>query len=178
MISEERKIIRGSIPLVLDRAQPTMSSAENGMEMIGNPGAIRTRKQLTTSCLSLDLRQLAQKSRLIPNTRLQWVWKDVKGNLQGTVGVFVWSDAIELIYGQSAKPKSELIRERIPLTSTNCHGGGHRLWFLCPGCRSRRAILYLGQELFRCRRCHGLAYASQYPSRGWSYGQLHQFIEA
>jgi hypothetical protein len=177
MISEERKNIKRSIPVALGRAELTMISARKCMEIVGDSGAIKTRKKLTTDCLTLDLRRLGQKSRLIPNTCLQWVWKDVRGNVQGTVGIFLWTDEIELIYGQSAKPKSEPIRERILLTSTNCHGGGHRLWFLCPGCRSRRAILYLEQELFRCRWCNKLAYASQYPSRGRSYGRLHRMLE-
>jgi hypothetical protein len=154
-----------------------MISTRDSVVLVGDPVAIKTRKQLTTSCLSLDLRRLAQKSRLIPNTRLQWVWKDVRGNVRGTVGIFLWADEVELIYGLFAKPRSELIRERIPLSSTTCHGGGRRRWFVCPGCGSRRAILYLGHELFRCRRCNGLAYASQYPTPGWSYGRLHRIIE-
>ena len=154
-----------------------MISTRDSMVLVGNPEAIKTRKQLTTGCLALDLRRLAQKSNLIPNTRLQWVSKDARGYVQGTAGILLWADKIELIYGQFAKPKSELIREPIPLTSTNCHGGGRRRWFLCPGCGSRRAILYLGQELFRCRSCHGLAYASQYQARGRSYGRLHRIID-
>ena len=155
-----------------------MISTKGSMVLAGDPGPIKTRKQLTTSCLSLDLRRLAQKSRLIPNTRLEWVWKDMRGNVQGTVGIFLWADEIQLIYGQSAKPKSELIREHIRLTSSMSHGGGHRQWFVCPGCGARVAILYLNKTYFRCRGCEKLVYASQYPSRGRSYGRLHRIIEA
>ena len=144
--------------------------------MVGDPEAIKTHKKLTTWCLALDLRQLTQKSRLIPNARPQWVWKDVKDNVQGTVGIFLWADEIELIYGQSARPKSELIRERIPLTSTSCHGGGRRRWFVCPGCGVRVAILYLNETYFRCRECESLPYPSQYASRGRSYGRHHRII--
>ena len=177
MISEKGKIIKGIIPLASGGAKVTMISMGKGMEMIGNPGAIKTRKQLTTACLALDLRQLTQKSRLIPNTRLQWVWKDVRGNVQGTVGIFLWADEIELIYGEYARPKNELIREHIRLTSSMSHGGGRRQWFVCPGCGARVAILYLSETYFRCRGCERLAYPSL-PTRGWSYGRLHRFIEA
>jgi hypothetical protein len=106
MISEERKNIKRSIPVALGRAELTMISARKCMEIVGDSGAIKTRKKLTTDCLTLDLRRLGQKSRLIPNTCLQWVWKDVRGNVQGTVGIFLWTDEIELIYGQSSKSSS------------------------------------------------------------------------
>lgn len=155
-----------------------MISTKGSMVLAGDPGPIKTRKQLTTSCLSLDLRRLAQKSRLIPSSRLTWVWKDVKGNVQGTVGIYLWADEIELIYGESARPRNELIREHIRLTSSMSHGGGRRQWFVCPGCGARVAILYLSETYFRCRGCERLAYPSQYPTRGWSYGRLHRFIEA
>ena len=48
-----------------------MISTKGSMVLAGDPGPIKTRKQLTTSCLSLDLRRLAQKSRLIPMPRLR-----------------------------------------------------------------------------------------------------------
>jgi len=155
-----------------------MISTKGSMVLVGDPGPIKTRKQLTTGCLALDLRRLTQKSRLIPNTRLQWVWKDVRGNVQGTVGILLWADEIELIYGEYARPRNELIREHIRLTSSMSHGGGRRRWFLCPGCKVRVAILYLNEAYFRCRGCERLAYASQYPARGRSYGRMHRFIEA
>jgi hypothetical protein len=46
------------------------------------------------------------------------------------------------------------------LDSTPCHSGGERVWFACPGCQSRRAVLFSAGGVFRCRRCHGLAYES------------------
>ncbi len=50
---------------------------------------------------------------------------------------------------------------------TACHFGGQRPWFVCPVycngryCGRRAAILYGAGELFACRRCYGLSYASQ-----------------
>ena len=40
-------------------------------------------------------------------------------------------------------------------------GGGNRQWFECPSCRTRCRILY-GGAFFRCRRCQGLKYETQY----------------
>jgi hypothetical protein len=40
-------------------------------------------------------------------------------------------------------------------TSTPCHLGGHRHWFLCPSCGRRCAILYPS----RCRKCVNGRYA-------------------
>jgi hypothetical protein len=49
----------------------------------------------------------------------------------------------------------------------NCRFGGRRPWLTCSAhsngryCGRRVAMLYLAGELFACRRCCGLAYASQ-----------------
>jgi hypothetical protein len=40
-------------------------------------------------------------------------------------------------------------------------GGSCRPWFECPYCRRRSALIYIGDEDIACRRCFGLAYASQ-----------------
>ena len=63
--------------------------------------------------------------------------------------------------------------KHVPLTWTRCHLGGVRAWFLCPEddgdgqcCGQRVAKLYTGDNhLLACRRCRGLAYASQSESR-------------
>ena len=49
---------------------------------------------------------------------------------------------------------------RVWLDRTGCHFGGERVWFLRPGCWSRRAVLYGVAGRFRCRACHGIAYSS------------------
>jgi hypothetical protein len=59
------------------------------------------------------------------------------------------------------------ITQRVPITWTGCHFGGRRPWFVCSVyregryCGRRVAILYGAGAYFACRRCHGLAYASQ-----------------
>jgi hypothetical protein len=51
---------------------------------------------------------------------------------------------------------------KIYLTSTTPHYGGKRWWFKCPAarCTRRVGVLYLG-NIFACRHCWGMAYASQ-----------------
>jgi hypothetical protein len=59
------------------------------------------------------------------------------------------------------------IEQRVPITWTVCHFGGQRPWFICSVysggryCGRRAAVLFAAGELFACRRCYGLAYASQ-----------------
>ncbi len=57
----------------------------------------------------------------------------------------------------------EQVIEPIVLTSTPCHYGGVREWFLCPGinCGRRVGILYATRRYFLCRQCCQLAYRSQ-----------------
>jgi hypothetical protein len=49
----------------------------------------------------------------------------------------------------------------VRLDRTPCNYGGERIWFLCPRCNRRAAILYAPGHLFWCRRCCQLAYSSQ-----------------
>lgn len=53
------------------------------------------------------------------------------------------------------------VYEVVPLVATPTRFGGQRQWLMCLGCRQRCRILYCGSH-FRCRRCHGLRYETQY----------------
>ncbi len=62
----------------------------------------------------------------------------------------------------------------VRIETTPCHFGGSRLWFRCPSCQQRVALLYFSYHKFACRRCLGLAYASQSLSpidRSWCQQQ-------
>ena len=45
-------------------------------------------------------------------------------------------------------------------TTTPCHFGGYRHWFICPSCSRRVGVLYFGDEP-ACNRCMRISYASQ-----------------
>jgi len=53
-------------------------------------------------------------------------------------------------------------RFRLLFTTTRCHFGGVRYWFLCPSCRKRIGKLYtpLSGREFKCRHCYNLTYES------------------
>jgi hypothetical protein len=92
----------------------------------------------------------------------------------GSVGVRTEGDAVVLIYRSRSWGASEWksCAQRVPITWTACHLGGQRPWFVCSVyadgryCGRRAALLYAAGELFACRRCYGLAYASQQESPG------------
>lgn len=57
----------------------------------------------------------------------------------------------------------------VRFTHTFPHYGGRRLWFICPRCGRRCAILYLG-SIVACRNCLRLYYPCSYEGRldrGW-----------
>jgi hypothetical protein len=64
--------------------------------------------------------------------------------------------------GDGAEP--QFVTEEIFLAHTLAGFGGVRTYFRCPGeeCNRRVEVLYFAEGRFRCRRCHGLAYESQY----------------
>lgn len=46
------------------------------------------------------------------------------------------------------------------LAKTETGQGGHRYWFLCPGCGKRVTNIYLDTPIAACRNCLGLKYPS------------------
>jgi hypothetical protein len=101
----------------------------------------------------IDVRVLARDGLLTGAGVLTWSRGD---RVTGLVSVHGDGDSITLAYAIDAQK----IEERVLLDSTPVHLGGHRAWFLCPGCDRRIAVLY-GEMRFRCRHCHDLRYASQ-----------------
>jgi hypothetical protein len=75
---------------------------------------------------------------------------------------------------------------KISLTSTPCHFGGVRYWFICPlsvngvYCGRRTGTLYLasGGNYFGCRHCYNLSYESRNESRLGRFGNIGYTIVA
>jgi hypothetical protein len=120
------------------------------------------------SCPSIDVRLWHREGRLDPGQRFSWSWTR-GGEPAGTIAVQVEGAAVVLSYRSysSASNEWKSIQQRVPISLTACHLGGVRPWFVCSVycngryCRRRVAILYGAGELFACRRCQGLSYASQ-----------------
>ena len=54
--------------------------------------------------------------------------------------------------------------QRVKIISTKTPLKGLLRWFCCPLCKNRVGKLYLpyGEQLFLCRKCHGLKYKKQF----------------
>lgn len=68
--------------------------------------------------------------------------------------------------------------QRVNLTSTACHFGGKRYWFLCPACSKRIGVLYrpyYAKDYF-CRHCHRLTYELRQRHRNKFYS-LYQYAK-
>lgn len=119
-------------------------------------------------CASIDVRRWHREGRLGAGHRFSWSWTRGEEPV-GSITVRAECDAVVLIYRSQRWGSSEWksIEQRVPITWTACHLGGERPWLVCPVysngryCGRRAAVLYCAGELFACRRCYGLAYASQ-----------------
>jgi hypothetical protein len=122
------------------------------------------------SCSWIDVRRWHREGRLSPSQRFSCAWTQ-RGVHCGVIDVRTGSDAVVLIYKvRSESHDWQSVEQRVLITWTPCRFGGRRPWFVCPVssggryCGRRVAVLYGAGELFACRRCHGLAYASQQES--------------
>jgi len=116
----------------------------------------------TDPLLALDVRWLERMGALAPGAVFRPRWT-CRGEPSGWIVTIrdPLHESLILDYKIRAPGKDwEPVREAIGLGTTTCHYGGERTWFLCPGCRSRRAVLFALGGRFRCRACHGLAYSS------------------
>ena len=117
------------------------------------------------------MRPLDREGRLRAGQSFSYSWT-CGGEPWGTISARAECDAVVLIYRARnwAATEWKSIEQRVPITWTACHLGGRLPWFVCSlrsnrrYCGRRVAVLYGAGELFACRRCYGLAYASQQKS--------------
>lgn len=111
---------------------------------------------------ALDVRKLMREGWLKVGQSSDIVWS-CNGIETGRIAIHSQADQLTLDYRTRIDSGDwQSMSYPVKLTSTPCHMGGTRQWFLCPvaGCGQRVAILY-GGTVFACRHCHGLAYPSQ-----------------
>jgi hypothetical protein len=121
------------------------------------------------SCKSIDVRRWHREGRLRPGQYFSWSWT-CGGEPSGNINVRTEANAVILMYRSRSCGDAEWksVEQRVPIAWTACHLGGRRPWFVCSVysggqyCGHRVAVLYGAGELFACRRCYGLAYASQH----------------
>jgi hypothetical protein len=110
---------------------------------------------------SIDLAWL-RREKLLTVGRWSSINWSRNGHRTGSIQLQCVSDGIRLTY--RSRPRGGEwtdVSEIVPLIETATQFGGRRQWFLCLTCRRRCRILYGGTH-FRCRRCHGLKYETQY----------------
>jgi hypothetical protein len=115
-------------------------------------------KRETEVSMPLDLRMIVRRGLLVPGNWFNWHWR-VNGQDSAGISIAVESGAMVLSYRR--RKTSDLVEQRVYLRSSPCHLGGSRDWFSCPRCGNRVAVLYAPEQYFACRRCGGLAYATQ-----------------
>lgn len=83
----------------------------------------------------------------------------------GWISFRVEQDQVVLNYRQRPNGGEwEDVEEVVKFDRTACNYGGYRMWFLCPRCWQRVAVLYGAGKYFLCRHCYDLTYTSQQES--------------
>ena len=115
----------------------------------------------TNEFRSLDVRWLARKGLLKPTGWSTLTWSR-EGREVASVRVRGDHGCVHLWYrhrrsGGEWQTESYTVR----VARTACHMGGTRSWFICPAARcGRRVAVLFGGEVFACRHCYRIAYAS------------------
>jgi hypothetical protein len=112
------------------------------------------RRATCESCLSIDVREWRRQGLLLRGLCFACSWPS-----GSSIDVRIDADGVVLTFKGR--------EQRVSLVRTRCHLGGTRPWLLCSApvggrpCGRRMAKLYLRGQVFACRQCSGLAYASQ-----------------
>ena len=110
---------------------------------------------------SIDLAWLRRQKLLNPGRWSSLSWSR-RGQPSGSIRIDVLANAVRLVYRHRRGGEEwQDVSEVIPLVETETAFGGRRQWFRCLSCDQRCRILYGGSH-FRCRRCLGLRYETQY----------------
>ena len=127
-------------------------------------------KPFAEKSLRIDIRQLKRDGCLKVKGEQVLTWQSGSGQAQSSISMYVHDDGILCCYTH----KGCDVRVFASFNHTACNLGGARIWFNCPGCENRRAVLYVGDKL-ACRKCHNMAYACQ--SEGVSDRQIRRAIK-
>ena len=110
------------------------------------------------ACMRLDVREMHVRSVLQPGRSGSWNWSNsYTGERTGSISYGV--EGAELVLRYSLNDEAKL--QRVPILRTPCKFSASRLWFGCPHCRARVAVLYMRRGGFYCRNCARVAYYSQ-----------------
>lgn len=115
---------------------------------------IRTRA-LTSDYPRLDVRDIHRLGGLVKGAQTA-LTRAGSGRWPSSARLVASDDLLSI---QNAGLKEADVPLRLDWTP--CGFGGRRVWLLCPKCTCRCAVVYALEGGVVCRRCAGLAYASQ-----------------
>jgi hypothetical protein len=124
-------------------------------------------KTTVESCRSIDVLHWNRLGYFRSSWWFSWTWS-IDGERVASINVEAQHHSVTLKY--RSRPYSEdwsNVEQRVPIDWTPCRFGGERPWFVCAVysnglyCGRRVTTLYGAGRLFACRKCYGLAYASQ-----------------
>jgi hypothetical protein len=115
---------------------------------------------------TMDVNKLHREGCLRPGWAggLQWT---CDGEEFAAINLRADADGLHLTYRVRGGGESEDLAETVRIVRLPCRFGGARPYFICPGvangvtCGRRVTMLYGPGPYFLCRRCCGLAHASQ-----------------
>jgi hypothetical protein len=111
-------------------------------------------KRIVENSLSLNILWFKRKGLLTPGSNIALSWS--RGD---TVLFSIEATAYEnYLLLRYTNKKTEDVEQKINFTYTPCNYGGKRIWFLCPSCGRRCAIIYIHKKYFACRVCCDLTY--------------------
>jgi hypothetical protein len=107
--------------------------------------------------LPVDVRKLKRDGWLTPGAWFSTSWSR-NGQVHNSIGAFVYDNRLVLQYRCRDTEDIEL---PVYFTRTRCNFGGERIWFVCPSCGRRCAVIYSCGKYFACRICGNVAYQTQ-----------------
>lgn len=120
------------------------------------------KKTTTEEVHRVDIRYLHKQGLLRwPGSTGSLSWS-CGGEQTGSIRYRVEQDRLVLMYRYRLHGEDwRAVEEHVWFDRTPCNYGGERLWFLCPHCGKRVAVLYGAGARFLCRHCCTLPYGSQ-----------------
>lgn len=130
-------------------------------------------KALVTQYHALDIKDLVRGHYLYPFCSFEWVWQSNRDRQAVSIRITMLDGLLQVLLPTDLQQ----IPQDIQLTYSLSSNGRKRPWFVCPACHQRVGVLYHQVNLsFLCRRCHGLAYPSQYRSKRHGHGRSHRLV--
>jgi hypothetical protein len=136
-----------------------------------------SKKQESDSLKKIEISWLKENDYLVGwrSGSIQWTnrWSNTESTISLTVSMLSDHDMYaHFSYSQiEANDEKKNFDYKIPITSTACHFGGKRYWFICTlyknnvYCGKRVGVLYKAGDYFGCRHCYNLTYNSRNENR-------------